>query len=97
MSFNLWDFAEALVVARRFAETDTDPAKIDATEARTMRRRLAGIAWLPGAGLMLLLGGATNSALVGVAGFVVLLVALWLFAERGDRFGDWVRRDRNRA
>lgn len=48
-----------------------------------MRRRLAAIAWLPGAGLALALGGWTGSWEVGLTAFIVLIAALWLFAERG--------------
>lgn len=97
MSFPLFDLVKDLAVARGLPETETDRDKIDTAEARTMRRRLAALAWLPGLGLVLLLGGATNSAFVGVAGLVVLLVAMWLFAERGDRFGAWLRRVRTRT
>jgi hypothetical protein len=96
MSFPLFDLVKDLAVARGPAQTETDPDKIDAAEASTMRRRLALIAWFPGLGLVLLLGGVTNSALIGVAGIVVLLVLLMLLAERGDRFGAWLRRGRGR-
>jgi hypothetical protein len=61
----------------------TIPPKAGEVEARTLRRRLAAIMWVPGAAGALALGGWSGSVIVGVAAFVVLVAGLWLFAEGG--------------
>jgi hypothetical protein len=90
MSFPLWDLAQDLAVARGGGPVKTDP--MDVLEARTLRRRLAALAWIPGAGGVLFLAGWTHSWIVGLGGFAVLLVALWLFAERPAWVRRWVHR-----
>ena len=89
MSFPLWDLAKDVAVARG-GGVGFDP--MEQVEGRTMRRRLAAIGWIPGAGAALALGGWTHSWLVGLIAFVVLLTAMWLFAERGDRIWARIRR-----
>ncbi len=92
MSFPLFDLYKDLAVAQSSPGPPDDPTKADEVEARTLRRRLAAIMWVPGAGAVLFLAGWANSAILGVACFVVLLTGLWLFAERGDRVRGWFRR-----
>ena len=94
MSFQFLDAVKALAVAQAGPGADPDPHKAEAMEARTYRRRIAGLLWIPSATGVLFLAGWTNSAGVGVAGFVLVLVGLWLFAERGDRVAAWARRTR---
>jgi hypothetical protein len=92
MGYQFLDLVKDLAVAQAGPGTDPDPDKAEAMEARTFRRRLAGLMWIPGIVGILFLAGWANSAVLGVAGFVLLLVGLWLFAERGDRIRVWVRR-----
>lgn len=92
MSFQFTDLVKDLAVAQAGPGTDPDPIKAEANEARTFRRRLAGLMWIPGLIGVMFLAGWANSAPIGVAGFVLLLVGLWLFAERGDRIGARMRR-----
>lgn len=92
MSFPLFDLYKDLAVAQSSPGPPDDPTKADEVEARTLRRRLAAIMWVPGAAGVLFLAGWANSAVLGTAGFVVLLSGLWLFAERGDRVRGWLRR-----
>jgi hypothetical protein len=94
MSFQFIDAVKALAVAQAAPGVDPDPDKAEAMEARTFRRRIAGLLWIPCAMANLFLAGWANSARVGVAGFVLVLVGLWLFAERGDRIAAWFRRSR---
>jgi len=92
MSFPLFDLYKDLAVAQAGPGPPDDPTDLDEVEARTLRRRLAAIMWVPGAGGVLFLAGWANSAVLGVAGFVVLIAGLWLFAERGGRVRVWLRR-----
>ena len=92
MGYQFTDLVKDLAVAQAGPGTDPDPVKAEALEARTFRRRLAGLMWIPGIVGILFLAGWANSAVLGVAGFVVLLVGLWLFAERGDRIAARIRR-----
>ena len=92
MSYQFVDLVKDLAVAQAGPATDPDPVKAEANEARTFRRRIAGLMWIPGAMAVLFLAGWANSAVLGVAGFVLLLVGLWLFAERGDRIAARMRR-----
>ena len=92
MSFPLFDLYKDLAVAQSSPGPPDDPTKADEVEARTLRRRIAAIVWVPGAGGVLFLAGWANSAVLGVAGFALLLGVLWLFAERGDRVRGWFRR-----
>ena len=92
-----YQFVQAVLdyaVAQSSPGTDPDPTKAEAMEARVFRRRVAGLLWIPCAAANLFLAGWANSAALGVAGFVVVLVGLWLFAERGDRIAAWIRRPR---
>jgi len=86
VSFPLFDLAKDLAVARSGEGLDAD------SDPRVMRRRIAGIAWAPGALLVVLLGGWAGSWVIGIAGIIVLLIGLWLFAERADRISALVRR-----
>jgi len=92
MGYQFVDLVRDLAVAQAGPGTDPDPDKAEAMEARTFRRRVAGLMWVPGIVAILFLAGWANSAVLGVAGFVLLLVGLWLFAERGDRIAAWFRR-----
>ena len=92
MSYQFIEAVKDLAVAQASPGTDPDPVKAEAMEARTFRRRIAGLLWIPSAMGNLFLAGWANSALLGVAGFVVVLVGLWLFAERGDRIAARIRR-----
>ncbi len=92
MGYQFVDLVKDLAVAQAGPGTDPDPDKAEAMEARTFRRRVAGLMWVPGIVAILFLAGWANSAVLGVAGFVLLLVGLWLFAERGDRIAAWFRR-----
>jgi len=49
---------------------------------RSMRRRVAAVAWIPGLLLVLLLGAWSRSGVVVIAGFVVLIACLLIYAER---------------
>lgn len=94
MGFQFVDLVKDLAVAQAGRGADPDPAKPEAIDARTFRRRIAGLAWIPGAMSVLFLAGWANSVIVGVAGFVILFVALWEYAERGDRIAALICRRR---
>ena len=81
MSVPFADLMKDLAVARGGGDGD----------GRATRRRIAVILWLPAAGGVLWLAGWANSVIVGVAGFSLLLIALWLFAECGDRIAARIR------
>jgi hypothetical protein len=87
MSFPLFDLAKDLAVARSGEGAD-DP--------RVLRRRIAGIAWAPGAILVVLLAAGAHSWVVGIAGIALLLIGLWLFAERADQLVALARRSLRR-
>lgn len=94
MSYQFVEMVKDLAVAQAGPGVDPDPAKADALEARTFRRRLAGLAWIPGTFGVVYLAGWANSVIVGIAGFVLLLAGLWVFAERGDQLAPFIRRSR---
>ena len=83
MSYPLWDLAGDLAVARGGGAIKTDP--MEEVPAITMRRRLAALLWVPSATGVVALASWTGTWVVGVAGFAILIAALWLFAERGDK------------
>jgi hypothetical protein len=56
-----------------------------------VRGRIAMLLWLPGALSVVLLAREVHSWIVGVVGIVLLLVGLWIFAERGDLVAAYVR------
>jgi hypothetical protein len=72
-----------------------DPATDEAFEARGKRRRYAGLAWIPGLGVALTLAAWSGSAAFGVALLVVLVVGLFVYAERGDRLAVFIGRLRH--
>jgi hypothetical protein len=82
VSNDLLDLAGDLAVARGGGNVKTDPMEL--VEGRTLRRRIAALISIPGGAVMLALGGWTSSWVVGLVGFAVLILALWLFA---DHFG----------
>jgi ABC-type nickel/cobalt efflux system permease component RcnA len=84
MSFPLFDLAKDLAVARSGEDADAD--------SRIMRRRIAGIAWAPGAILVVFLAAWSQSWLIGIAGIALLLIGLWLFAERATQLVALARR-----
>jgi hypothetical protein len=90
MSFPLFDLAKDLAVARsgEAADADSDP--------RIMRRRIAGIAWAPGAIVVVLLAAWSHNWLIGVSGIALLLIGLWLFAERASQLTALARRSLQR-
>jgi hypothetical protein len=90
MSFPLFDLAKDLAVARSGEGADSD------SEPRILRRRIAGIAWAPGAILVVFLAAWSSSWLIGVAGIALLLVGLWLYAERADQLMVLARRSLRR-
>ena len=92
MSYPFGDLVKDLAVAQAGPGTDPDPVKAQAIEARTFRRRLAGFLWIPCLAGIVFLATKTDSATVGIAGVVLVLAGLWLFAERGDRIAAWIRR-----
>jgi len=85
MSFPLFDLAKDLAVARSGEGTEAD-------DPRVLRRRIAGIAWAPGAILVVLLAAWSKSWLIGIAGIALLLIGLWLFAERAEQTAALARR-----
>jgi hypothetical protein len=95
MAFQFHDLVQDLAIARASADAPLDPDEVDAFEARTFRRRIAGLLWFPSAVGVLFLAGWANSVILGVAGFAVLVVALGLYAERGDRVAARIRRIRS--
>jgi hypothetical protein len=94
MSYQFIDLVKDLAVAQAGPGTDPDPVKAEAMEARVLRRRIAGLLWIPSLAGIVFLAGWANSATAGIAAVVLLLVGLWLFAERGDRIAAWARRGR---
>jgi hypothetical protein len=92
MSLQFVEAVKDLAVAQAGMGIDPDPVKAEANEARTFRRRLAGLMWIPGLMAILFLAGWTNSIVVGIAGVVLLLLGLWMFAEWGDRIRARMRR-----
>jgi hypothetical protein len=90
VSFPLFDLAKDLAVARSGEGPD------GGADDRLLRRRIAGIAWAPGAILVVFLAAWSRSWLVGIAGIVLLLIGLWLFAERADQVVALARRNFSR-
>ena len=97
MGFQFVDLVKDLAVAQAGPGVDPDPDKAEANAARTSRRRIAGLLWIPSAIAVMFLAGWANSVVVGVAGFVLALLGLWMFAERGDRVAARIRRLRTPA
>ena len=93
--FGFHEVAQDLAIARASADLPLDPDKVEAFESRTFRRRIAGILWFPCAVAVLFLAGWANSVILGVAGFVVLVLALGFYAERGDRIAARIRKARS--
>ena len=92
MSFPLFDLYKDLAVAQASSGPPDDATKADEVEARLFRRRIAGLLWIPCLAGIVFLAGWANSAALAVVSSVLLLVGLWLFAERGDRIAAWIRR-----
>ena len=85
MSFPLFDLAKDLAVARSGEGAEAD-------DPRVLRRRIAGIAWAPGAILVVFLAAWSKSWLIAIAGIALLLIGLWLFAERAEQMAALARR-----
>ncbi|HEY8815993.1 MAG TPA: hypothetical protein VIP57_12915 [Candidatus Dormibacteraeota bacterium] len=94
MSQHPFDLFKDLAILQPGKGTPIDPAAEEAFEARGRRRRYAGLAWIPGLGIALTLAAWSGSAIVGVALLVILVVALFVYAERGDRVAALIRRRR---
>jgi hypothetical protein len=90
----LYEMVKDRATAQGASRGPIDPDQAEAFEARSFRRRVASIAWLPGVAVVLTVAGWLGSAPVGIAGFVVLLAALWIYAEHGDRVAARIRRGR---
>ena len=90
MSFPLWDLAGDLAVARGGNAVETDP--LERMEGRNLRRRVAALAWIPGAAVMVVLASLANNTFVTLALLGGLLLGLWLFAERWDQIVTRLRR-----
>ena len=67
----------------------------DGADARATRRRVAILIYALLLGPIVFLGGWTHSFLVFAAAFIVLVVALLLMAERGDRIAARFRRGKD--
>ena len=89
MSFPLWDLAGDLAVARGGGPVKTDP--MDRPDPRSLRRRVAALLWIPCAFGAAAVGSGTGWWPLGGVVFVLLVAALWLFAERGDRIWSKIR------
>ena len=92
MAWPLHDLAGDLAVARGGGPVATDP--MVRVEGRSLRRRLAALLWIPGATGCAIIWSVTGSPVIGVATFAVLIAALWLFSERGERIWAAIRRRR---
>ncbi len=82
MTLPLTDLYKELPIANAHGRPDADPAAEEIFQARAFRRRLAGLMWIPGAAAVLVVAGWTGSAVLGVAGLIALVIALWIYAER---------------
>jgi hypothetical protein len=82
MTLPLTDLYKELAIANAQGRPDADPAAEELFQARAFRRRLAGLMWIPGAAAVLVVAGWTGSGVLGVAGLIALVVALWIYAER---------------
>jgi hypothetical protein len=94
MGYQFVDVVKDLAVAQAGPGTDPDPVRAEALEARVFRRRVAGFLWIPSLAGIVFLASWANSAAAGVFAVVLVLVGLWLFAERGDRIAARARRGR---
>ena len=83
MAWPLWDLAGDLAVARGGGPVETDPTR--RIDARYLRRRIAGVLWIPFAFGAVALGSGLHSWVAGTLAFAAVVVVLWLVAERGDR------------
>jgi hypothetical protein len=91
----LYEMVKNRATAQAAPGAPTGPDQAEVFDARTFRRRVASIAWLPGVAVVLTVAGRLGSAPIGIAGFILLLAALWLYAERGDRIAARLRRGRD--
>ena len=89
------DLFKDLAIVQPSRGAKIDPALAEAAAALTFRRRIAAISWLPGLAIVLTLAGWSGSAIVGLALLVVLLVGLFVYAERGDRLVALLRRHKD--
>ena len=95
MGYFLWDLAGDLAVARGGNQVSTDT--MVRPEARSLRRRLAALAWIPGATAAVAIGSGFDNWALTFLSLVVLVAGLWLFAERGGRIWDRIRRTSSAA
>jgi len=89
------DLIKDLAIVQPSRGAKIDPALAEAAEALTFRRRIAAVSWLPGLAIVLTLAGWSGSAIVGLALLVILLVGLFVYAERGDRLVALLRRHKD--
>ena len=85
MSFPL-DLFQDLAVSRANTQPGVDP------DAQFLRRRIASVTWMIGAGLAWFVALSLQNWVVGVLGIVTVTVGLWLFSERSDQIAALVRR-----
>jgi hypothetical protein len=78
------DLYKDLAVAQTGAQSDPNASEADV--ARNMRRRIAALLCIPGmAGALSLWAWSGWNLAVAIAAFGLLLVILWLYAERPAR------------
>ena len=92
---SLYQMVKDRATAQAAPSASIDPDQADELDARTFRRRVTSVAWLPGVAVVLAVAGWLRSAPVAIAGFAVLLAALWLYAKRGDGIAARIRRGRD--
>jgi hypothetical protein len=89
------DLFKDLAIVQPSGGAQIDPARAEASEALAFRRRIAAVSWLPGLAIVLTLAAWSGSAAFGVALLVLLLVGLFVYAERGDRLAARIRRHKD--
>jgi hypothetical protein len=86
------DLYKELAIANAHGRPDADPEAEEIFQARSLRRRLAGLVWIPGTAVVLVVAGWTGSGVLAVLGLILLVVALWLYAERPKRVAALLKR-----
>ncbi len=75
-----WD--HVVDAAQDFAFLKATASSDEERQARNLRLRTVGVAWIPGLLLTMLLAARTQNFLVALAGVVVLAVASWAYVRR---------------
>ena len=84
MTLPLNDLYKELAIANAHGRPAADPEDEEIFQARAFRRRLAGLMWIPGLAAVLVAAEWTGSGVIGIAGLIALVVALWVYAERPE-------------